>query len=146
MSTYLTVVVPLLPPTVNHMYCPDGRGGKILTVEAKAFRVCVGALVRTMVRETGWELPAGALQLTLLLTFGSRRRCDIDNRAKAALDALALALEFDDARVDEIVIRRVGVDPRRPICEMRISALAKGTDHAEAMLETPVGSDAPPRR
>lgn len=47
----------------------------------------------------------------------------IDNRAKSAIDALALALGFDDSRVEDIRIRRVGVDPKRPLCEMILEAL-----------------------
>lgn len=118
MSDRLTVIVPVLPPTVNHMYAPNGRGGRILTEQAQAFRALAGYEARATAGLTGWRVPAGPLALTILLTFGDRRRADIDNRAKAALDALALALGFDDARVDEIVIRRVGVDKGRPLCEM----------------------------
>lgn len=119
----LIVIVPILPPTVNHMYRSNGRGGKVLTDQAQAFRKLVACEARTTARLTGWHLPAGALRLELLLTFGDSRRCDVDNRAKAALDALALALGFDDARVDEILIRRVGIDPKRPLCEMALSGI-----------------------
>lgn len=119
----LTVIVPILPPTVNHMYRSNGRGGKVLTDQAQAFRKLVACEARTTARLTGWRLPAGALRLDLLLTFGDSRRCDVDNRIKAAIDALALALGFDDARIDEILIRRVGIDPKRPLCEMVLSGV-----------------------
>ena len=79
---------------------------------------------RETARLTGWQVPSGRLQLTMLLTFGTRAtRVDIDNRIKTGLDALALALGFDDSRVDRIVIERVGVDPKRPLCEMILEAL-----------------------
>jgi Holliday junction resolvase RusA-like endonuclease len=120
----LTVIVPILPPTANHMYKPNGRGGKLLTDEAITFRAEIAVEVREVVRLTGWRMPAGPLQLTLLLTFGTRaRRLDIDNRIKSAQDALALALGFDDSRIDRIVIERVGVDPKRPLCEMILEGL-----------------------
>ena len=119
----LVVVVRILPPTVNHMYQPDGRGGKRLSDQARAFRQLAGYEARITANLTGWRVSPGALRLTLLLTFGDRRKTDIDNRAKAAIDSLALALDFDDARIDEILIRRVGVDPKRPLCEMILEGL-----------------------
>lgn len=121
----LTVIVPILPPTVNHMYAPNGRGGRVLTADAKAFRDQAGREAQTTAQYTGWQLPAGPLAITILLTFGDRRRTDIDNRAKAAIDALALALGFDDSRIDEILIRRIGVERGRPLCEMVLRAVPK---------------------
>ena len=123
-QTALTVVVLMLPPTVNHMYRPDGRGGKILTDQAQDFRRLAGYEARITANLTRWRVPDGSLKLTLLLTFGDRRKTDIDNRIKPALDALALALDFDDSRVDRIEVVRVGVDPRRPLCEMILEGLA----------------------
>lgn len=114
----LTVIVPLLPPTVNHMYKTNGKGGKFLSDEAVTFRAEIALEARQTAQLTGWRLPDGPLQLTLLLTYGSKCKTDIDNRCKSALDALALALGFDDSRIDRIVIERVGVDPKRPLTEM----------------------------
>ena len=123
-TTALTVIVPILPPTINHAYRPNGRGGKVLTGEHITFREEVAIEARRLARLCGWALPDGRLQLTMLLTFGTRRaRVDIDNRVKTGLDALALALGFDDSRVDRIVIERVGVDPKRPLCEMILEAI-----------------------
>lgn len=123
-TTALIIIVPLLPPTINHAYRPNGRGGKLLTDELITFRQEVATEARDVVRLTGWTLPDARLQLTLLLTFGTAaRRVDIDNRVKTALDALALALGFDDSLVDRIVIERVGIDKGRPLCEMVLEAL-----------------------
>lgn len=118
----LIVIVPLLPPSVNHMYAANRDGGKRLTQEALTFRQSVAAEARSTVNLTGWRVPDGRLKLAIKLTFGSYARCDIDNRAKSAIDALALALAFDDARIDRVVIERVGVDPRRPLCELILAA------------------------
>lgn len=114
----LTIILPLLPPTANHAWKSNGRGGKLLTDEYTTFRQRVAIEVREVVQHTGWRLPAGRLQLTLLLTFDTNRKCDVDNRIKTSLDSLALALGFDDSRIDRIVIERVGVDLKRPLCEM----------------------------
>ena len=118
----LTVIVPMLPPSVNHCYRNNGRGGRILTDEAKTFRELVYYEARSTAQLTGWELPAGALAFTLVLVFGDDRRCDIDNRIKSAIDAVALALGFDDARVRRIVIEHAGVERCRPLCEMILEA------------------------
>jgi Holliday junction resolvase RusA-like endonuclease len=114
----LTVIVPTLPPTINHAYKSIGKGRKALTDEALAFRQEVSAEARTTARMTGWRLPDGPLEFHLFLTYGSNRRTDIDNRVKMAIDAIALAIGFDDARIDKIEIERVGYDKGKPLCEM----------------------------
>lgn len=114
----LTVIIPTLPPTVNHLYKSIGRGAKALTDEAKAFRQEVSAEARTTARMTGWRLPDGPLEFHLYITYGTNRRTDVDNRIKSAIDSLAIALGFDDARIDRIVAERVGIDKGKPLCEM----------------------------
>jgi Holliday junction resolvase RusA-like endonuclease len=93
------LALPLLPPSMNHMYRPNGRGGKLLTDEAVTFREEVAVALR------GRGAPAGLLACTVRLTFGRRsgrtRRVDADNRIKALADALALALGFDDSQIVE---------------------------------------------
>lgn len=118
----LIVIVPLLPPSVNHMYASNRDGSKRLTQEALTFRQAVAAEARSTANLTGWRVPDGRLKLAIKLTFGSRARQDIDNRAKSAIDALALALGFDDVRIDRVVIERIGVEPRRPLCELILAA------------------------
>jgi Holliday junction resolvase RusA-like endonuclease len=118
----LTVIVPRLPPSVNHMYLANKHGGKRLTDEAKAFREAVAEEVQDMCRLTRWRYVAGVpLSLTLFLTFGTKARQDGDNRLKAAADALALALGFDDKDIAAFHVYTLGVDPRRPLCEMRLT-------------------------
>ena len=114
----LTVIVPVLPPTVNHMYALNRDGSKRLTDEAQSFRAYVVAEARSTARLTGWRLPAGALEFEIKLTYGTKHRTDIDNRVKAALDAIAIAFDFDDTRIERIVIERAGIDPKRPLTEM----------------------------
>ena len=119
----LVIWLPLLPPTVNHLYRPGPRRGqRVLSDEARAFRAYVVSEVALQARHEGWSVPDGDLWITIRLTFGSRARMDIDNRVKAALDAVALALGFDDCRVARLVVERVGIDPKRPACEITIQA------------------------
>jgi Holliday junction resolvase RusA-like endonuclease len=119
----LVIWLPLLPPSINHLYRPGPRRGqRVLSDEARAFRAYVVSEVALQARHEGWSVPDGDLWITIRLTFGSRARMDIDNRVKAALDAVALALAFDDCRVARLVVERVGIDPKRPACEITIQA------------------------
>ena len=118
----ISIWVRALPPTVNHYTRPNGRGGAVLTEEVNLFRQLVWAeVVNTHPRPA--VPPDARLALTMRLTFGTRRRCDIDNRAKTAIDALALALDFDDTRIDRLVVERAGYDKGRPACEMVLEEL-----------------------
>lgn len=110
----ITIAVAAMPPTVNHMYITRKGGGKALSAEAETFR----ALVLEQVSQARPEAPDGPLSLTVRLWFGDRRRADIDNRLKAAIDALALALRFNDSRIHEIHAVRAGCEPGRPRCEL----------------------------
>lgn len=111
------LVVPMLPPTVNHMYVNNGRGGKVLGAGALAFRQAVADAAE------GLAVGAGDLALTVRLTFPDRRKSDLDNRLKACQDALALALGFDDAHIVRLVVERAGVAPKQPVCEMVLEVL-----------------------
>lgn len=114
----------MLPPTVNHMYVQRADGGKALTNEAATFRRIVGYTARSNARRFDWTYPEGArLELTICLTFPTKRTQDIDNRVKAALDALALALGFNDSCIDRIVVERAGVVRNRPRCVMMLRVM-----------------------
>jgi len=115
----ITITVAALPPTVNHMYVTCKGGRRALGPQAEVFR----ALVLEQVTEARPAVPCGPLALTVRLWFGDRRKADIDNRLKAAIDALALALHFDDSRIHEIHAVRVGCDPGRPRCELVLSGV-----------------------
>lgn len=117
----LLIAVRMLPPTVNHMYVARRQGGKALSDEARAFRELAALSARGAAQRCGWHYPPGArLELTISLTFPNRINQDIDNRVKAALDALALALGFNDSCVDRIVIGRAGTIRNQPLCEMML--------------------------
>jgi len=133
----LTVIVPILPPTVNHMYRSAGNGRKVLTDEVHAFRKHVWAEATETARLTGWTLPDGALELHMFITYGNKRNTDIDNRIKSAVDALAIALGFNDARIDRLVVERAGIEKDRPLCEMVLMERTKmrGIDPARTSRE-----------
>ena len=116
--------MPTLPPSVNHLYKSIGKGKKALTDEVISFRWYVLKEARETARLTGWKLPSGALEFHLYITYGTNRRTDVDNRIKSSIDALAIALGFDDARIDRIVAERVGIEKGKPLCEMVLMSKA----------------------
>jgi Holliday junction resolvase RusA-like endonuclease len=113
----LTITLNVIPPSVNHMYKTSKGGARFLTPEAVAFRDEAIMQVRSAANRVGWR-PPERLAFHLRITFGNKRNVDIDNRIKAALDACALALGFNDATVDCVIAERVGVQPGRPSCQM----------------------------
>ena len=92
------------PPSVNH-YWKSFRGMVTLSAAAKAYRAAAA----------DYALPAplqGRLAVSLELLMPDNRRRDIDNTAKAILDAIGHAgIWRDDCQIDRLVIQRVGVEP-----------------------------------
>lgn len=115
----LTITLDMLPPSVNHMYKTGKGGARFLTDEAVTFRELAIIQARAAAGRAGWQAPE-RLAFHLRLTFPNRRQMDIDNRIKSALDACALALDFNDSRVDCVIAERVGIRPGRPECQMII--------------------------
>ncbi len=113
----LTITLDVLPPSVNHMYRTSKGGARFLTDEAILFRDLAIIQTRAAARRAGWVAP-DRIAFHLRLTFPNKRNCDIDNRIKSALDACALALDFNDSRVDCVIAERVGIDPGRPSCQL----------------------------
>lgn len=118
----LIVAIPRLSPSVNHMYRPRAGGGRALSDEAMAFRDEAVAHIRAAAGGARFTVPAGDLAVDLRFTFPTRRRADLDNRAKAAIDALAIALGFDDARVKFITLEHAGCAPGAGCTEIALEA------------------------
>lgn len=92
------------PPSVNH-YWRSFRGQVVLSAAGKQYRSAAAQYART-------EPLTGRLSVSLELTMPDNRRRDIDNTAKAVLDAIGHAgIWVDDCQVDLLVIRRIGVEP-----------------------------------
>lgn len=110
------------PPSVNHYW---GTRGKIRFVGAK------GKEFRAEVMRVWYQARAqgfGRARLTVEVTLypPDKRRRDIDNPAKALLDALAHARVFeDDSQIDRLVIMRGPVE-KGGVCVVRISEFGDG--------------------
>ncbi len=102
----LSLKVPY-PPSVNH-YWKRGRNSRLfVSPEGVAFRAC---LARTV--ERGIFTPDDRIAMVVSLHAADRRRRDVDNVAKALLDALTHAgVWADDEQVDVLTLRRGSVDP-----------------------------------
>jgi Holliday junction resolvase RusA-like endonuclease len=98
-SELVVMIEGLLPPSVNHSYISIGKGRKALSPESITWRTTAIIATRNAARLAGWSVPSGLLQFTLELYRGDKRKYDGDNRIKAALDSIALALDFNDERI-----------------------------------------------
>lgn len=96
-----------LPPSLNHAYQSNGRGGQRLKREAAQYRDDVGWLTREAVLATGWRPePTALLAITILLTVRHLRRGDADNAPKVLIDGITRALHVDDSRVVDLRVRK----------------------------------------
>lgn len=100
----MTLTLPW-PPSVNHYWLRNRNGSVRVSGAGVAFRMRVMSLYRgpTM---------TGRLAVVVDLYPPDKRRRDVDNSAKATLDALAHAGVYaDDSQIDDLHIRRRDVVP-----------------------------------
>ncbi len=119
MSHALTFTIPL-PLSLNNMYPTSKSGHRYMTKEGKSFKSAAGMYAMVAARDAGWEDGSGPLGLRLVMWFlNTNRRRDIDNRIKAAADAIAEGLCIDDSRFDELHVYRAGVSAEAR-CEVTV--------------------------
>ena len=105
----IAITLPF-PPSVNHYWRHPSTGklaGRTLISEAgRRYREAVRALA---VAEAWGKVPEGArLSVQIDAWMPDRRRRDLDNVLKAALDSITHAGVWDDdSQIDHISIRRV---------------------------------------
>ena len=100
------LVLPLAP-SVNHYY--GSRGNHRYIKEAGVtFRAEVAALVK----QSGMPKLEGRLCVVIRAYFPDKRKRDVDNVAKAALDALQHAGAYlNDCQIDDLQIKRDKIVP-----------------------------------
>jgi Holliday junction resolvase RusA-like endonuclease len=114
----LTVILPGLPPTLNHRTQPNGRGGRYVTPDAAAWHAGAALAIRTAGAGITWP-PRTPLAVFVRLAAPDMLRWDTDNRVKALLDALAAGLNLDDRYVCELHVTK----RRGPVAETTIRVL-----------------------
>lgn len=85
------------PPSVNHYWIAGKGGARLLSPEAKQYKVLAGIQCRAL----GLQPRSGDVALTVRV-YRPARRGDLDNVFKAVLDALSGYAYEDDAQVVEI--------------------------------------------
>lgn len=100
----MAIVLPY-PPSVNG-YWRTFRNRQIISKRGREYRKAVQAAVGIPTRHTG------RLAVSILLFPPDRRRRDLDNALKAALDGMAHAgLYDDDSQIDRLEVQRCAVEP-----------------------------------
>jgi len=110
-----TVTLPLPPPTNNLFVNVPGKG-RVKSRRYKAWRR--DAILSIFAQVPAPRRIAGAVAVSLCVP--ATMRGDLDNRLKAALDALVAANRIDDDRnVTAITIVRGGADAGRIVVQAR---------------------------
>jgi Holliday junction resolvase RusA-like endonuclease len=92
----------------------DSRSGRVYTPDTThAYEQSVGIHARAAAARIRWSSAKGeTYSVTLRLHFADRRRRDVDNCAKAVLDALIGVAFLDDFQVARLETWRVLAHPR----------------------------------
>jgi crossover junction endodeoxyribonuclease RusA len=112
------------PPTTNHAYTV-ARGRKIKTAAARAYAndvqiACIEQLAATQARR--WTR-ATRFAATVTVSAPDKRRRDLANTEKLAIDAVFDWLDFDDSQIDRLTIERGAVDRERPRLVLTLEVL-----------------------
>jgi Holliday junction resolvase RusA-like endonuclease len=111
-----------LPPTTNNHSLSDRKG---TLRHGPYYAHAVSQMVARAARHAGWAYPAGARLTVTMIVHLDRRGCDLDNRAKYALDAVSGGLGFRDEAVDELILRRGSlVEPGQGYVVVTVRSLA----------------------
>lgn len=109
------------PPSVNH-YWRHVSMRVLISKQGRDYRTAV----RAAVLGQGWKADplSGRLKLSMLAWMPDRRRRDLDNLQKSALDAMQEAGVYaDDSQIDKLSIERAGMDRENPRLEVELSEL-----------------------
>ena len=113
-----------IPPSVNHCYKNlhiKGLRGRILTEEARNWKLMTQYVAKAAVRHCAWELPPADKKIVLEIVafWPDARRRDMNNTHKLLCDALEGIVYLDD----KMVLARdmdLSVDRKHPRLELCI--------------------------
>lgn len=109
------------PPSVN-CYIRRGNNRSYMTKRGKEFRLDVCQAILNSDEPIGPPL-SGRVAVSIELTAPDKRKRDIDNHVKAALDALEHAGVYEnDSQIDEIRVKRLHVESPGA-CDVTITQL-----------------------
>ena len=121
----LIMTVPL-PPSQNHMYVNNGRGGRTLSAKAKSYLRDLKAWARLQVEEQEWKLRDDSTwyYIDMVFFFPDRRKRDSHNQIKLLLDGLEEIVYVND-RYALPRIQCVEYDKKNPRLELCITPQTK---------------------
>jgi len=101
MTDVIEIIVPLIPPSLNHYVKHTRRGHHYVTNEAKAFKAAVGLFAK------GQRIRLESYYIEIWLNLGKGHRLDLDNAPKLILDALVDAeVIHSDAAVTDLSLHK----------------------------------------
>lgn len=99
------------PPSVNRHVRADFAAGRVLvSKEWREYRRAVATAL--LAARPGGEPLSGRLSVEIVARVPDKRRRDLDNVLKAALDALTGILYHDDSQIDYLSIKRDYADDK----------------------------------
>lgn len=121
----LTMTIKL-PPSQNHMYVNNGRGGRTLSKSAKKYLAELKAWANMIVEEQAWELQDDSTwyYVDMVFYFPDRRKRDSHNQIKLLLDGLEGIVYVNDRYVLPR-IQAVEYDKTNPRLELLITPQTK---------------------
>lgn len=124
----ITLVLPW-PPSVNqywrHPSSGPLAGRHLISEQGRAYR---GKVLNQLTAEGQRHYLASRLAVSIMCYPPDRRRRDLDNVLKAALDALVFAgVMLDDSQIDRLAIERAAVQAPGRI-EINIERLTDGSN------------------
>lgn len=107
-NDYISFMVPMTPPSVNHYVKHTRNGRHYVTSEAKGFCLAVGMYsARQSIRGKEYGV-------RISVYLGAKQKGDLDNFAKVVLDALVKARVIDtDSKITVLHLFK-GRDPNCP--------------------------------
>lgn len=121
----MRIVIPGVPPSVNHMYrrftTKGGRTMNVTTKQAQAWMDVAALQAKMAANKSGWVCAPKGTKVVLRMWFWwpSRRRRDTHNATKGLLDALE-GIVYED---DQYALPRIidwGVDRANPRVEIEV--------------------------
>jgi crossover junction endodeoxyribonuclease RusA len=113
------------PPSINHYYANNGKGGRYIKPDGVAYRLAVANAAREI------KYGDSLIAMTVYLHQKDMRKRDLDNGLKCLLDSLMHAGVFDDdSQIVELIVRKgnsngVWVDElKEGYCEVKIERLS----------------------
>ncbi len=114
----LSIIVPLVPPSVNHYWKHTRSGRHYVTQEGRAYKEAVAMCAR------GKRVRAKRYELEAVIYLGHGQRGDGDNFWKVIADGLVDAgVIYSDAAVTDWILRKRR-DARSPRTEITVRAKA----------------------